>query len=293
MPQPRKTGPKVPPHAPERDGRDSRWAIPDGGFDTYRSAAVHLRRPFTPKALKWKPQRFFGPDSNPSGAQIVGYIDARLVIERLNLLVPGLWSATYDPVADGRKMWCHLTVDGITRADLGEGSSFGKALVSDALKRAAVHFGVGISVYALPEIKWWMKDRGNCFEKQGKSFVISGEGRKGLRESYEAWLVQAEANFGPALDHGDVGNPVGDPDETDQSPGHSAPTQPNLDELSEQARMLYAQVCSLTPQGSGVDLLPAEFTARADAARADEKAMGEFLKFLTEKLEQAKMWVAA
>jgi hypothetical protein len=43
---------------------------------------------------------------------------------------------------------------GVTRTDVGESTEgLSKDLVSDALKRAAVPFGVGVSCYALPEIK--------------------------------------------------------------------------------------------------------------------------------------------
>jgi hypothetical protein len=47
-------------------------------------------------------------------------------------------------------MWCDLTIDGITRSDVGEG--VGKALVSDSFKRAGVRFGIGVSLYAIPKM---------------------------------------------------------------------------------------------------------------------------------------------
>jgi hypothetical protein len=116
--------------------------------DSFRDAAHHLRRPFTKHAVKFKVQATW-PKERPTSGLIVAYIDARLAIERLNLVCPHLWHARYEATGQGR-MWCHLTVDGITRPDVGEGD--GKGLVSDALKRAAVHFGVGVSLYAVSKI---------------------------------------------------------------------------------------------------------------------------------------------
>jgi hypothetical protein len=141
---------------------------------SFAEAAPYLRRPFTVAAVKFKPQQKLRNNST----LCVAYIDARLVIERLNLVVAGAWHAEFEPVPGGL-MWAHLTVCGVTRRDVGQGQ--GKALVSDALKRAAVHFGVGVSLYAAPartlpgEVKYlndthleqlrghyarWLNDRG-------------------------------------------------------------------------------------------------------------------------------------
>jgi hypothetical protein len=78
---------------------------PEAGLpvDSLREAAPYLRRPFTPEAIKFKVQTVFG---GASGCLVVAYIDARLVIERLNLVVPDMWEAHYEPI-DGTKLaWC-------------------------------------------------------------------------------------------------------------------------------------------------------------------------------------------
>lgn len=61
--------------------------LPVGSF---REAAPLLRRPFEPAAVRWKVQTTHG-----SSGLIVGYIDARLATERLNLVCPHLWSDDY------------------------------------------------------------------------------------------------------------------------------------------------------------------------------------------------------
>lgn len=171
--------------------------------DSFRDAAPFLRRPFTPAAVKFKVQATW-----PTGALIVAYIDARLTVERLNLIVPHLWSDQYTALG-GKQMWCHLTVDGITRHDVGEGD--GKGLVSDALKRAAVKFGVGVSLYAIPKMTLnndmlKRKQRG-----QKEEVTLTDAGERRVRSLYETWLKDhGIAAFGEPLNHGDVEGAQGD-----------------------------------------------------------------------------------
>lgn len=178
-------------------------------LDAFRDAARELRRPFTAAAVKFKVQATW-PKDNPTGGLIVCYIDARLVVERLNLILPDRWADAYEPTAKGL-MWCHLTVDGITRSDVGEGD--GKGLVSDALKRAAVKFGIGVSLYATPKMILNLND-GHLKVKRtnkGPSLELTPNGETRVRDIYSAWLdtrgVQA---FGAPLDHGDVLDAAGD-----------------------------------------------------------------------------------
>jgi hypothetical protein len=172
---------------------------------SYREAAVHLRRPFTAEAVKFKVQATW-PKANPTGGLIVAYIDARLVVERLNLIVPHLWSDQYRTVGGGQ-MWCDLTVDQITRSDVGEGQ--GKGLVSDALKRAAVKFGVGVSLYATP--KMILDVKSGLLKPRKDSLELTPKGEAHLRKMYGQWLDSAGTHaFGAPLDHGDVEDAQGD-----------------------------------------------------------------------------------
>lgn len=171
--------------------------------DTYKDAARHLRRPFTHQAVKFKVQATF-PKANPSAGLIVSYIDARLAIERLNVVVPHLWFDEYEH--DGKQMLCRLTVDGITRRDVGEGN--GKGLYSDAFKRAAVKFGIGVSLYAVPQVI--LKKGEGLSERQG-TLVMTDHGERRVRELYAEWLKEHGVKvFGEPLDHGDVEGSTGD-----------------------------------------------------------------------------------
>jgi hypothetical protein len=187
----------APPADPRLDG------LPADDFGKVR---MLMRAPFTPGAIRWKVQQTWR-----GGALIVGYIDARLVIERLNLLVGPNWSDQYEPTTGGN-MWCHLTVCGVTRSDVGEGK--GKALVSDALKRAAVHFGVGVSLYAIPRMMLnpgeLLKDTGRTDPNGKPRYEITAKGGDWLYQSYTAWLAGAGQAFGEPFDHGDVRDAQGD-----------------------------------------------------------------------------------
>jgi hypothetical protein len=186
---------------------------------TLAEAIPHLRRPFTPEAIRFKVQSVFRQqDKTPIGCVIVAYIDQRLTTERLNRVIPDRWTAVYgDPIpmpTDREKnralMWCALTVDGVTRKDIGESAKgLSKDLVSDAIKRAGVPFGIGVSCYALPEIVLWLRDAHGRIEIRGKgdrqTIVLTEHGHSKLREGYARWLAEhGIQRFGPPLDHGDV-----------------------------------------------------------------------------------------
>lgn len=247
----------------------------DFPVDSYRDAAEHLRRPFAPPAVKWKVQTVFGEGS---GCIIVAYIDARLVVERLNLVCPHLWSDEYETVGQGLLL-CRLTVDGITRRDVGEGS--GKALYSDALKRAAVKFGVGVSIYALPQVTIYWKDgekRVKARPKGNKTTLeLTDYGRDKFREGYGKWLAEhGEKHFGPALDHGDVEGAVGDPD----APDVSEPGQPDdgaLPVLNDERAVELVARCQeaykVFKRAHPRRLPPGQFNARVEAARTSHEAL--------------------
>lgn len=114
-----------------------------------------LLRPFDPRAVKWKPSMV-----KSNRALAMCYIDARLVMDRLDkVMKPQNWRTEYVHVGDG-SVECRLTLrlggEWITKADVGspseqpDGGDRTKAAYSDALKRAAVHWGIGRYLYRLP-----------------------------------------------------------------------------------------------------------------------------------------------
>jgi hypothetical protein len=123
-----------------------------------------LSEPFRPDQVRWKPQVV----TEAGRALAVPYVDPRVVTERLDHVVGGDWAFHWEPLGvqgDRLVIKSSLTVLGVTREDVGEHvlsdreqADPWKSAVSDALKRAAVHFGVGRYLYWL-ETVWCNYDR--------------------------------------------------------------------------------------------------------------------------------------
>ena len=120
------------------------------------TTSERLAEPFDPGEVKWKPQAVKG-----NRCLAIAYIDARVVQDRLDEVM-GVenWQDTYTVLNDGSVV-CHLALkfpgaaEWITKEDVGspseqpDGGDRLKAAFSDALKRAAVKFGVGRYLYRL------------------------------------------------------------------------------------------------------------------------------------------------
>ena len=125
-----------------------------------------LAKPFHPSLVRWRvPEYTIGTrlrDRRRFG-RALAYIDARAVVDRFNEVLSGNWSSNLTPVTEDGQVTgflCALTLvfpDGTsaTRTDIGyvdpnlSGDMALKAGASDALKRAAVQFGVGQYPYSL------------------------------------------------------------------------------------------------------------------------------------------------
>lgn len=114
-----------------------------------------LALPFEESEVKWKPQTV-----KNNRAMALAYVDARVIMDRLDdVLGVDCWQDTYDILADG-SVQCKLRIRvgnrWITKTDVGspseqpDGGDRLKAAFSDALKRAAVKFGMGRYLYRLP-----------------------------------------------------------------------------------------------------------------------------------------------
>jgi Rad52/22 family double-strand break repair protein len=114
-----------------------------------------LAEPFEPREVKFKPQSV-----KNNRCLAMAYIDARLIQDRLDeVLGVENWTDNYTILNDGSVM-CRLRLKlgdrWITKTDVGSPSEQPdsgdrlKAAFSDALKRAAVKFGIGRYLYRLP-----------------------------------------------------------------------------------------------------------------------------------------------
>lgn len=128
---------------------------------------AELARPFSPEAIHWRSQSIA---ANGTSALALAYIDARDVMARLDdVCGPANWQDRYTETPKGRII-CTLSIrvgdewidksDGAGNTDV-EGD---KGALSDALKRAAVKWGIGRYLYDLPAT-WAECD---SYEKNGK-----------------------------------------------------------------------------------------------------------------------------
>jgi hypothetical protein len=179
-------------------------------------ALPHLRRPPTPAAVRFKIQ-----NTVEDAAQVAAYVDARLVFDRLDHVCGERWSAAFDelpaalippPVDRNGELRqpppvyarCRLTLYGVTREDVGEGAD-PKAAFSDAVKRAAVHFGVGRALYAMRS-PWLREGEGNGELRRNRrgKLILDARSEAWCRAMYERWLAERGAKqFGEPLEHGD------------------------------------------------------------------------------------------
>jgi hypothetical protein len=177
-----------------------------------------LRRPPAATAVRFKVQT----PADDAG-QIAAYVDARFVYDRLDLVCGEQWWARFaalqralvprGPAAAGDTplyLRCRLTLYGIGREDVGEGQD-PKAALSDAVKRAAVTFGVGRILYTM-RLPWLSAGDGEGELRrnaQGR-LVIDERTDAWCREKYERWLEErGAALFGEPLEHR-VPDPGGD-----------------------------------------------------------------------------------
>ena len=116
-----------------------------------------LAAPFEPGEVKFKPQTVKG-----NRALALAYLDCRVVQDRLDevLGVEG-WMDEYHLLPDGSvmcKLQLNLGGNWVTKSDVGsmseqpDGGDRMKAAFSDALKRAAVKFGIGRYLYRLQAV---------------------------------------------------------------------------------------------------------------------------------------------
>lgn len=131
-----------------------------------------LRAHFPPAAVSW---RVGSTTADKSKGMALAYIDARDVMDRLDEVVgPENWSDSYTETAKGTLL-CTLSIringEWISKCD-GAGATdveAEKGQVSDALKRAAVKWGIGRYLYSLASP--WVP-----IEARGKSYTITDAG---------------------------------------------------------------------------------------------------------------------
>jgi hypothetical protein len=196
----------------DTEGRVSGHSFPCASL---AEALGHLRRPPTAEAVRFKIQTVAG-----EAAQIAPYVDARLVFDRLDLVCGEHWAAEFEQLPEPLRsrgvdrngevrmapidVRCRLSLFGVTRQDVGAGDD-PKAAFSDAIKRAAVHFGIGRALYVLGA-PWLHEGAGDGELRHNRKgrLIIDARTEDWLRAGYARWLEQRGVRlFGEPLDHGD------------------------------------------------------------------------------------------
>lgn len=188
---------------------------------------AHMRRPYHVNAVRWLP---IGGITRNGSQQLLPHIDASLVIERLNDVDPG-WTDVTEPMIPatdpndpfGLRLYapwqCRLIVKGVQRTGVGQLDATSskldgkthKAAESDSLKRAALRFGIGGYLRALPQMylpanvegreAFWTREQGGKQKFGG----LNPAGKAYLRAEYLK-VVQHAAfveRHGEMIDYGD------------------------------------------------------------------------------------------
>lgn len=135
---------------------------------TAHEIAASLKAPFPAKDIDWRVQRAMRT-RNGDKAIVLAYITSRAVQDRLDAVV-GMdgWRDHYERWGDkGVKCSLSLKIGGewITKQDGADDTNIEptKGGISDALKRAAVKFGIGRYLYDLDESWVEIKERGDNY----------------------------------------------------------------------------------------------------------------------------------
>lgn len=173
-----------------------------------------LAAPFTAEALHFKPGKITG-----NRALALVYVDARAIQDRLDAVlgVQG-WQDEYECLPDGSvvcRLRLRLGQEWITKMDVGAPSEQPdegdrrKAAFSDALKRAAVKFGIGRYLYRVGPI--WAD-----FDPQTRKFVRTPVLPNGLQPRSQQLPIGLKERTNGATKPADSARPAG--------PKHALPT---------------------------------------------------------------------
>ncbi len=157
-------------------------------YETAQDLFDALCTPFAAEEIDW---RIGSTNADKTKGMALAYMDARAVMDRLDgVCGPDGWQCNYS-AAPGTAIICNLGVrvpDGtwIWKAD-GAGATDvegEKGMLSDALKRAAVRWGIGRYLYE-------MKSPWVAIEQRGRSYIIPDGERKNLDKVHEDFCTSA------------------------------------------------------------------------------------------------------
>ena len=111
--------------------------------------------------IKFREGNTFGNKAN-----MLAYIDARYVMDRLDEATEGYWTSEYKEIKGNLFCGISILLDGewVTKWDVGVPSNFEaqKGEASDSFKRAGVQWGIGRDLYSLGEFTAPLGDNGRA-----------------------------------------------------------------------------------------------------------------------------------
>lgn len=165
-----------------------------------------LKAPFPVDSLSWrignksnwdKAKKCPIDKSKPVKAQMLVYIDARDVQDRLDEVCGYNWSNSIKEVKG--RLICELTINGITKSDGAGDTDFEgeKGGISDAFKRSAVMWGVGRYLYDAKNYSTWLTyedgDTDFSIVKRAKEEFKGIARQLGLSvQTYHYWLNEVD-----------------------------------------------------------------------------------------------------
>jgi hypothetical protein len=168
-----------------------------------------LRADFDPADIDFRIQSTF-ERSGGTQATVIAYVDARAIQDRLDRVVgPANWAFDWIPMLQTASAITAakgtLTICGLAKSDVGDAGTTEptKASVSDALKRAAVMWGIGRSLYALPVMFVTPEKRGNSWiipdgELKKLRAQLGGPKRQTERQQQQYETKQGDQASAPA-----------------------------------------------------------------------------------------------
>lgn len=151
-----------------------------------------LSDPFPPSEIHW---RVGTAAKDGSWIQLLAYVDARMVMDRLDAVFPGQWRDEYQkhPGCDGVLCGISVLIDGqwVTRWDGADATDVeaAKGVLSDAFKRAAVKWGIGRYLYELGTTWATIVDK-SVARKAGKA---GGSHKRKDGAGYVSWVAPNDA----------------------------------------------------------------------------------------------------
>ncbi len=137
-----------------------------------------LSAPFADSEIEWRVMRC-GDKNNKVWAQLAAYVDARAIMNRLDSTVgPENWQTKFREIQtpNGAGILCSLSLYVDNRwvakedgADFSRGIEITKSGISDSLKRVAVQWGIGRSLYTLPTV--WAENIQDGYPPHGSDSI--------------------------------------------------------------------------------------------------------------------------